>query len=136
MFKLLIFIEKCKVAIVYELLGQPTYLRLEIDDDVTFFATRRSNVEKMFWKHILSEWIRMCWLALRIYFALTFFSHIATWKQEIPNLWNYSGETGNWTPDTSFANQEPNHSINAAPKSKVELDQQLNILKLSTNFYS
>ena len=27
------------------------------------------------------------------------FSHIATWKQEIPNIWNSSGETGNRTPD-------------------------------------
>ena len=28
-----------------------------------------------------------------------FFSHIATWNQEITNLWNRSGETGNQTPD-------------------------------------
>ena len=28
-----------------------------------------------------------------------YFSHITTRKQEITNLWNLSGETGNWTPD-------------------------------------
>ena len=38
-------------------------------------------------------------VVLRIYVALAVFSHIATWKQEITNLWNSSGETGNWTLD-------------------------------------
>ena len=28
-----------------------------------------------------------------------YFSYIATWKQEIANLWNSSGEAWNWTPD-------------------------------------
>ena len=28
-----------------------------------------------------------------------YISHIATWKQEITNRWNSSGEAGNWTPD-------------------------------------
>ena len=28
-----------------------------------------------------------------------YFSHIATWKQEITNRWNSSSEAGNWTPD-------------------------------------
>ena len=29
------------------------------NDDVTFLATRHSNVTKRFWKRVLSEWIRM-----------------------------------------------------------------------------
>ena len=44
-----------------------------------------------------------------------YFRHIATWKQEITNLWNSSGETGNRTRTHCSASQELNHSTIAAP---------------------
>ena len=41
------------------------------------------------------------WLVVfRIYVALAIFQlYIVTWKQEITNFWNRSGETVNRTPD-------------------------------------
>ena len=45
MFRLLIFIAKCKVAIVYELLGQPTYI-------IKTLSTRQS----MFVKRLIPLW--------------------------------------------------------------------------------
>ena len=44
-----------------------------------------------FWLVCCFEDIRRC--------AWWYFSHIATWEQEITNLWNRSGKTGNRTPD-------------------------------------
>ena len=42
------------------------------------------------------------WLVvLRIHVA---FSHMATWNQEITNIWNSSGETGNQASDLLQAN--------------------------------
>ena len=45
---------------------------------------------------LLSFFFNICWL-VRLFWGFTllwyYFSHITTWKQEIPNLWNFSGET-------------------------------------------
>ena len=41
-----------------------------------------------------------CWLVVfRITSLKRYFSHITTWKQEITNLWNSSGEAGDQSPD-------------------------------------
>ena len=44
-----------------------------------------------------------------------YFSHIATWKQEITNMWNRSGETGSRTRTSCSAIQELSHYTTAAP---------------------
>ena len=49
----------------------------------------------------------ICWL-VRLFWGFTslsfYFSHIATWKQEIPNLWNFSGKTWSWMTFSIFVN--------------------------------
>ena len=51
-----------------------------------------------------------CWVAS---LSLSF-SHIATWKQEIPNLWNRCDQTRVRTRTPCPASQELNHSTSAA----------------------
>ena len=43
-FKLLIFIEKCKVAIVYELLGQPMYIESSLIELESSLIELKSSV--------------------------------------------------------------------------------------------
>ena len=57
----------------------------------------------------------LCWLGFEVNVALArYFSHIATWKQEITNPWNHSDETGNRTPAAYSANRKLNHYTTAA----------------------
>ena len=62
------------------------------------------------------SWFWLCWgfTSLQWYFC-----HIATWRQEITNLCNWSGEAGNRTPDHLLRKQRAyyNHLVTAAPLS-------------------
>ena len=55
------------------------------------------------------------WLCWGFTSLSRYFSHIATWKQGITNLWNRSGETGNGTPYSCSASEELNHYTTAVP---------------------
>ena len=36
--------------------------------------------------------VDLCWVVFMIYDPLAYFSHMETWKQDKPNLWNRSGD--------------------------------------------
>ena len=57
------------------------------------------SVKKLFQHNGYDQGHEVGWLNWRFTSLQRYFSHIATWKQEITNLWNSSGEAGNWTPD-------------------------------------
>ena len=57
------------------------------------------SMSKTRYKYILLIDKIVGWLYWGFKSILRYFSHIATWKQEITNLWYSSGETGNLTQD-------------------------------------
>ena len=57
------------------------------------------SVKKLFQHNGHDQGHEVGWLYWGFTSLQRYFSHIATWKQDITNPWNSSGEAGNWTPD-------------------------------------
>ena len=57
------------------------------------------SVKKLFRHNGHDQGHEVSWLYWGFTSLQRYFSHIITWKQEITNRWNSSGEAGNWTSD-------------------------------------